>query len=39
MREGRIVEELTRAAATEEKIIAAATGQAHVPAAVEAGSL
>jgi rhamnose transport system ATP-binding protein len=34
MREGRIVEELLREDATEEKIIAAATGQADVPAPV-----
>jgi rhamnose transport system ATP-binding protein len=35
MREGRIVAEVAREDASEEKIIAAATGQAHVPAAVE----
>jgi rhamnose transport system ATP-binding protein len=35
MREGRIVDELERRDATEEKIIGAATGQEHVPAAIE----
>ncbi len=35
MREGRIVAEVPRADASEETIIAAATGQAHVPTAVE----
>jgi rhamnose transport system ATP-binding protein len=38
MREGRIVAEVAREDASEEKIITAATGQAEVPAAVEAGS-
>jgi rhamnose transport system ATP-binding protein len=38
MREGRIVAEVPRADASEETIISAATGQAAVPAAVEAGS-
>jgi ABC-type uncharacterized transport system ATPase subunit len=33
MREGRLAAEFTRAEATEERIIAAATGQAAVPAA------
>jgi rhamnose transport system ATP-binding protein len=36
MREGRIVSELTREEASEERIMAAATGQAHTPAPVEA---
>jgi rhamnose transport system ATP-binding protein len=35
MREGRIVSELGRDEASEERIMAAATGQAHVPAPVE----
>jgi len=35
MREGRIVSELSRDEASEERIMAAATGQAHVPAPVE----
>ena len=35
MREGRIVSELNREEASEERIMAAATGQAHVPAPVE----
>ncbi len=35
MREGRLVAELSHEDASEEKIMAAATGQAHVPAAVE----
>ncbi|MGD0980280.1 MAG: sugar ABC transporter ATP-binding protein [Solirubrobacteraceae bacterium] len=38
MREGRIVAEVVREDASEEKIIAAATGQADVPAPIEAGS-
>jgi rhamnose transport system ATP-binding protein len=36
MREGRIVSELSRDEASEERIMAAATGQAHTPAPVEA---
>jgi rhamnose transport system ATP-binding protein len=36
MREGRIVSELRRDEASEERIMAAATGQAHTPAPVEA---
>jgi len=36
MREGRIGAELSRADASEERIMAAATGQAHIPAPVEA---
>jgi ABC-type sugar transport system ATPase subunit len=35
MREGRLVAELSHEDASEEKIMAAATGQAHVPTAVE----
>ena len=35
MREGRIVAELTGDGANEEQIMAAATGQAHVPAPIE----
>jgi rhamnose transport system ATP-binding protein len=38
MREGRIVADVPRENASEETIITAATGQAEVPAAVEAGS-
>jgi len=38
MREGRLVAELAHGEASEEKIMAAATGQADVPAPVEAGS-
>jgi len=38
MREGRLVDELAHADASEEAIMAAATGQATVPAAVEVGS-
>jgi rhamnose transport system ATP-binding protein len=37
MREGRLVAELAHGEASEEKIMAAATGQADVPAPVEAG--
>jgi hypothetical protein len=37
MREGRLVAELSHEEASEEKIMAAATGQAHLPAPVAAG--
>ena len=37
MREGRLVAELSHAEASEERIMAAATGQADVPAAVDVG--
>jgi rhamnose transport system ATP-binding protein len=38
MREGRVVAELAQAEASEERIMAAATGQADVPVAIKDGS-